>query len=651
MTKTIRTDEAVAWLTSPGPCLSIAGAGLSIPAPACAPSVPTVISETLGTLAEIAGVPEGSPDALSPEFRERLLPESCYAAIAAVMGTARHLKLWGAYDWVAWRDGADAPRPNAGHHLLAQLAARDGLPILTTNFDCFLEAAVRRQGRRAVIGLPARGTSFSGRRPRGADEVAVWKLHGSAADTARLRSQSADLVRSSFRALRGDYVGGAVKILVVGYSGRDFDVFPWLFRYARGRDVLWVDRKFDGDHRARTIPGVTLCETSFEDLAREYWRVHDREPGHEEGASAVKGAVAVPASVSDTVRSRFERRLRDAVRCRIGEVVTGEQSALEALAVTLNTVADFPQTVELLTGRPDPCTTLRGIMALQFAEESMDQFVTAGRLAVRARSQALRRRDVLGFGRAQLAVVNCRFRDRGGIIQDRRVRSRLVPRRLRTRALAGMVVAAWLLFPLFGWALLRGRVRRESTRFYDALDFAFDYIEHLVRICSVVAHVLQRLPAAPRRTVARLMWTPVGFAARLAGYMRGVLNVAKYRARLAPGSAVDTGGLSHAEVVGDVMAGGISARDAGQRLLALSAATADPAERSALRGQAEDHLVEALRLADVCGNPSLALKVLLVMKDGDLSLPVPPHRIDGYLQRLEGAADNAAVDRLRALLA
>jgi len=226
-------SRAIEWLSRPEPCLVMYGAGASLSAPTHAPSVPAVLETTLDIVERAARVsddaprtpqggydwsnwsqvtemsiaealdfrsPSARPDRMDGRFRQRLLPESCYGSIATAFRTSEHLRLWHAFAW-STDDASDVrvPQPNLGHLLGILLAWRSQLPILTSNFDCFLERAATLAGLRPVVGLPSvRG--FDARRAT-AGEVAIWKLHGSADSEQTVFSQSADLARNSYFAL------------------------------------------------------------------------------------------------------------------------------------------------------------------------------------------------------------------------------------------------------------------------------------------------------------------------------------------------------------------------------------------------------------------------------------------------------------------
>lgn len=122
-----------------------------------------------------------------------------------------------------------APRPNAVHAVLAQLATA-GAKVWTVNFDDGIERAAPRP--LAVVAWPAK--------PEGPAEL--LKPHGTAGgplivDAAQvLRGLDPDWLRR----LREDVAGRTV--VFIGYRGRDLDLRPiWPAALSAASRVLWFD--------------------------------------------------------------------------------------------------------------------------------------------------------------------------------------------------------------------------------------------------------------------------------------------------------------------------------------------------------------------------------------------------------------------------
>jgi hypothetical protein len=131
------------------------------------------------------------------------------------------------------------------------------------------------------------------------------------------------------------------------------------------------------------------------------------------------------------------------------------------------------------------------------------------------------------------------------------------------------------------------------------------------------------------------------------GYMRGLVNGYKYRARLAaPDDLADA--IQSAALVGDAMAQAHAEREIADARATEGTQAAPSAEA---RQNVLPHLLSALRWAGVAGCPSLSLKTLLQARD----LGVLPDLVQGFdLQRwarpmadsISGEADHLAALRL-----
>jgi hypothetical protein len=234
VTKNLSTADVTTFLTREHRTLFVVGSGVSVSPPASAPSAWKVLEASLDALLDVAFL---GTDSLKERVRDRclppedwnwtlgLLPEALYGAIADVYETTAHLELWSALLESVPGDPL-CGRPNAGHHALVASAARTGSPILTTNFDCFLEAAAAGLGLVPAVYYPKETGALHREGPARPD-FEIWKVHGTAADWRTVRSRASDLSQAS-RIVQSAQVGALDALFIVGYSGRDFDVFPWV---------------------------------------------------------------------------------------------------------------------------------------------------------------------------------------------------------------------------------------------------------------------------------------------------------------------------------------------------------------------------------------------------------------------------------------
>src|SRR6056297_1104226 len=181
----IEVDDARTWLAVDEPTLIVVGAGISMGDPTNAPGVATFMNRTLDRLVQAAGFPVGDgraplgPDGLEiRELARRLLPESCYGVIGQVFDTNRHLEMWAALGPKAATSAGSLP--SVAHHALVRLAATRSWPIITTNFDCFLEAAAAQDGYRCEPVVPHVSEQVLLEPELG--QVTLMKLHGTTVD-------------------------------------------------------------------------------------------------------------------------------------------------------------------------------------------------------------------------------------------------------------------------------------------------------------------------------------------------------------------------------------------------------------------------------------------------------------------------------------
>jgi hypothetical protein len=247
------------------PCVLFLGSGISIPDPSGLPSaydLATVFLKELGVgvLSEIVIV----------EILKRgILPEFLYGLCERHFGPKVY-EVWQSLE--LWRRHSPTMSSNAGHLAAVHVSARWGTPILTPNFDTFLEAAAKTLGIVADVAIARPGAEF---RPAitEAGRTAIWKLHGSAGDASTVFSSVRALTAPTLK-LR-ERIRAAVsedaQLILAGYSGRDLDLFPLLASEGTKRAPIWIDRSFDPDHRFQHLAVAARPVTaSFNDVAKEY---------------------------------------------------------------------------------------------------------------------------------------------------------------------------------------------------------------------------------------------------------------------------------------------------------------------------------------------------------------------------------------------
>jgi|GEM_PF-1903808 len=256
----VEAAEAVAALLQRRqPVLFLCGAGISYAPPASAPLWPAL------------------RDGLLAAFLERLAAaghlteQEVKKTLASVADLATTNKLWikpeVAMHWFhrTFRDelfGAfsvlQQGTPNSNHQILAALAKGGFISsLLTTNFDLYLESALAavRADFRVFAGESVNGdTSPLTRVALAANHARVFRLvkvHGTLTQTETIQA-TLEQVGHQFPDAISKRLATLVRkhhVVVVGYSGNDYDVFPFLQREApRMASLTWLYREPTGLH-------------------------------------------------------------------------------------------------------------------------------------------------------------------------------------------------------------------------------------------------------------------------------------------------------------------------------------------------------------------------------------------------------------------
>jgi hypothetical protein len=240
------------------PTLLFAGSGVSIGFPSVLPSAWEMLHEITLPITIPDYTPKDEMEAVS-----NALPELYYEALIEFVGEDA------ASLWQLLRLGQSEPElakyelgPNSAHLVLVYLAWRWRLPVLTTNFDTMLEIAAQMLGLIPVTCYDAGVHHF--RIALQENEVAIWKLHGSVADTKSIHTTLytiTQLHRDLFAKLRQLFEEH--RACLIGYSGRDIDLFPKILEFSFPAPAFWIDPSFGPEHRIHFIHAVPETPEKF----------------------------------------------------------------------------------------------------------------------------------------------------------------------------------------------------------------------------------------------------------------------------------------------------------------------------------------------------------------------------------------------------
>jgi len=206
-------DELIKSLENP--IIVFVGAGLSIPAPTCAPSWWTLTQELLGSFfAKVSKLKE-IKDMGDLDFKINRQPEEIFENYSAILGD-RFYEVFSVL-----QEG----HANMAHIALARLMKNKMIhSIITTNFDRYLEEALESEG--VIYNLVVTNREFSDYKDSNFPENTLLKIHGTVERPDTIVSIASQYKTSKgfsipkaevFRHLMSKY-----ECLFLGYSGWDY---------------------------------------------------------------------------------------------------------------------------------------------------------------------------------------------------------------------------------------------------------------------------------------------------------------------------------------------------------------------------------------------------------------------------------------------
>jgi hypothetical protein len=582
------------------PVAFLVGSGASIPSPALLPSAADVVGATAAAFAPLA---RDAADRLAIAREARRLghwglPEIYYETLMDVVGQDV-VDVWSVLD--LWRHDRRLTRfalgPSAVHRALALLAWRSRIPLATTNFDLLLEQAVRGLGLRPDRANPAD------------DAVAILKLHGSVDEPETIRTTLRTITVTDDAALRGLgrwFRDPRATVCLIGYSGRDLDLFPHVCGWEL-RDAWWLDLAFDDKHAIHRWPQGFRAVRA--DAARWADAILARLGGASPAAAAQLDVAAARATYAELVAERThavaQRLLApdDPRRRLVHALALYGTGSNQAAARNLRLLREDPAQLERLPAWLQGRALLLGSQLAhefaRYADSAADaraaRAATRGRgrrhppTAVAARLHELEAERVARLPRLPLGD--------GGQLRWPALWLQVV--RFALGAL-GPLRRRWLRRAVFGGhtAQLDGSQIRAT----------FEYLEHLVRLGAIVQGALEQL--VHRRLLGLLLpwWLPSHTGSSLAH------------------------------------------RDAGERLLRQAQDTDEP-RRSELRNRAYAEFWSARAEARQVGDPSLVLKAMVGMALARDDVRFSVAEVDALLAEVQSPAYHRARDALVALLA
>ena len=529
------------------PSVMFVGSGISIPSPSDLPSAYGAASSFLRRVAD--GI---VPSPLMDELLQRrgVLPEFVYGL--AERHSDHHVyEVWRSLE--LWRSKPGVFSANAGHLAAVHVAVRWGTPVLTPNFDTFLEDAAEKLGLEPRVSVATPGQAFEPTMAR-AGEVAIWKLHGTSLAPGTIFSSVRTLTMpvTGLRERLRDAVPASTRLLLAGYSGRDLDLFPVLAAGAARKKPIWVDLHFDSDHRAQLLnPAAAQVVAPFDEVARLY-------------ALRCDGQLRAAVEASDRLaRSQGHAALAAALKAQVGERFEQAAGALSKEAgrrlllgeLLINGGMSESALVVLRGANCDGASRSEQVRLMAKAEWELGHFRSSEAMArdrLRERTPAAER-DILRF-----AVTAARMR---AIVPPQGLEGTVPARRGEVIIIA--LHAGFSFLAAAPRALCPARIP-EPTR----TPLVETWVEHGIRLAATLqvfsTHGARSMPR-PMVGVFVWVWKALrGLALRI-GYAEGVGNSGRYLARL---GVPDPDGIRAAhEFLGHFLGVSIAHRDAATRAI------------------------------------------------------------------------------------
>ena len=589
------------------PLVFLVGSGISIPYPAALPSATVMVDLVIRGLA-----PDDATDA-DHQAIGNALPELFYEGLYSLIGEAA-VRPWTVLDLHRTRPSlfSHPVGPTPGHLIVTYLSWQHGLPIFTTNFDTFFETAADALGISPLVSLPNSASGWQWSQARG-PQVAIWKIHGSADNPTSICTtlqQIAEFNNPLLTQLRDLVL--RFRPCLLGYSGRDIDLFPFLasFPFHKNLPAYWLCRDFPAWHAIHSAPsrflGLKGDIDSF--AAATLPRLITGSAYTTQLLSAYRSA-AVPPAVAVAHQA-------DILAIYTHQAAAVVRDELRPLLITPH--SDHRQLLLAIS----LAHIHRFAPSARCAEIYLDRYRAATPAAMRAKAQLLlatcyhnlaayRQSEIAARNALSIATEHLLHTDKLAALAalDEAVRMRLdLPIMLGVKPGTSAVKLTLLAIRfLLDWGRLswwaRSLERLPSTQAV--------ILEHRVRLLAILQPLLLRSPLSSlTRHVLAQQWNSLYGASYRAGYAAGVANASKYLRRL-PGN-----GPLAADPNSDPLqvASSRHVYDLINHKTGVALTLRDDAQMAFAQGatqRATDLYSQAASIASDLGNASLELKALL----------------------------------------
>lgn len=230
-----------------GDVFFLAGSGISYASNL--PSASMILEHTLD-----AFLPKSRHTKRRRNLLKKIQPEIVYEVLLHMTSRLDCLELWKSLHPVEQQKHGVVCKPSFMHHFIVKYSSDKKVPIITTNFDLMFEEACKNFNISYDIYLP------DSLPPQDFNKLAICKIHGSIGNEKEIKLNSLSTTMTEITKIRFDWLNFIYSLMeekclcIVGYSGRDIDIFPFIAkrnlelieRYKESK-IVWIN-KFTNDY-------------------------------------------------------------------------------------------------------------------------------------------------------------------------------------------------------------------------------------------------------------------------------------------------------------------------------------------------------------------------------------------------------------------
>ncbi len=511
------------------------GSGVSCPYPSSLPSAKEMLRIVLNAAAPL----DGEEKELN-QILKLSTPELYYEALVEIAGPKA------AWIWSLLTIDKRVPElksfalgPDLGHLAIVYFSWRHSLPVITTNYDLRLEQAADRLDLKPVVCHSESPHGY--RRAKGPEEVAVWKVRGSADNPSSISSTLYEVTRfdevliTELRHLFEHH-----RSCLIGYSGRDFDLFPSLVEFKFPEKAYWVDLKFLDEERHQHL--VYHFPEKFKVLELDSTSLGRHLIGHIDKLDPRRKVLEREAwrlsEIEKQVRAeritRLFQQIGEQFASQLFEEILTQTSPDRLLnhALSLASIGNNERALhyidEFLDHDPDPPKVCRALIIKAYSLRELSCFVDS-EYAAKAAFQLAKKQKLRAEQASARAAIDSALYMKHLLPLGFRDNRHLW--RWRSWTVVARMLLDCVLIPFMWVSTPRARSSPAQLR------ARWNYLGHLIRTSSVTSRLASRFSRPLRMSpllygLLAWWWRHLELKCKKAGYPVGIATVRRYMERL-----------------------------------------------------------------------------------------------------------------------